>query len=535
MVRANIGSPGIRTERSMVEENESRYDYSSLTQCHSLPVGNMTPQSKVNSFGEDCDYFANPTKLFKRCEEGNWDLAIQRLERYPNEAKIWIVRKSKSEKSISWRRLPLHEACRHKPPKVLIDLLVAAYSNGPQEKDLSGRLPLHHACVYGTTVDDIQSLITAYPESAQIEDCWGKTPSTYLKNSLHPDKSILEVLKVGPSYYEDNVPDSKVEEAVWKASVDIEMRHAEEVEVISKIAAEERDVALSEIVKLEGEIAKLSERLSGSLDQENLLLKENVKLQSEVEALQGEIANKEREKFTEKQSHQSEILILREKIHDIEFNLKNTQESCKKEVEKLESNLKVRSKEKEAVLKNEGILETKVKESEKVIQEKITEIAGLEKTNKELESKLQDAVESIILAEKNFLEEQKLNDEEFKGFEMHIEEANAEIEALEKKLEETTKEFEQFKETAENEKRQSQEEGAALRDSMNNLENKYKGMINDMKMKHDAELLQAREEIEELGANLESALTEKRELEKEVDILDSLLPVRDAKIGHLEE
>lgn len=502
--------------------------------CNSLPIGNLTPQYKVNTVGEECDYFANPTKLFKRCEEGNWDLAIQRLEMYPNEAKMWIVRKSKSEKAISWRRLPLHEACRHKPPKVLIDLLVAANSNGPQEKDLNGRLPLHHACVYGTTVDDIESLLTAYPESAQIEDSWGKTPSTYLENSLHPDKELLEVLKVGPRYYEDNIPDSKVEEAVWKASVDIEMRHAEEVEVISKIAAEERDTALQEIVKLEGEIAKLSERLSGSLDQENILLKENVKLQSEVESLQGEVANKEREKFTEKQSHQSEILILREKIHDVEFNLKNAQESCKKEVDKLQRDREVAIKEKEAILKNEGILEMKIKDGEKVMEEKIAEIAGLEKTNKELEMKLQDAVESILLAEKNFLEEQKLNDEEFKGFETHIEEANAEIEALEKKLEETTDEFNQFKEKTEKEKRQSQEEAAALRDSMNNLENKYKGIIKDMKMKHDAELLQAREEIEELEANLESTSTEKRELEKEVDILDSLLPVRDAKIEKLE-
>lgn len=77
--------------------------------------------------------------------------------------------------------------------------------------------------------------------------------------------------------------------------------------------------------------------------------------------MQGEVANKEREKFTEKQSHQAEILILREKIHDVEFNLESTQEYCKKEVEKVECDQGAIIKEKEAILKNEGMLETKIK------------------------------------------------------------------------------------------------------------------------------------------------------------------------------
>ena len=227
MVASSTGPPRTPIQKSRLSDHEKeqnqivKLDISSVKRCNSLPGGTVLSNANEN----ECDYFENPTKLFKKCEEGNWNAAIKRLERYPNEAKTWIIRKSSSDKTISWRRLPLHEALRRQPPKELVDLFVSAYPYGVKEQDLNKRLPIHHACVYGTTVEVIRSLLFAYPESAAIEDSWGKTAAIYLSSSFRPNKALIEAVEKGTSFYKKKIAEVQGKDAVWKASVDIEMQH----------------------------------------------------------------------------------------------------------------------------------------------------------------------------------------------------------------------------------------------------------------------------------------------------------------------
>ena len=117
---------------------------------------------------QDLDYFC-PTKLFKCIEDQAWSVVLRRLERTPEEAQVWIVRRA-FDNSIVWRRLPIHEALIHSAPIVVVEALLNAYPSSTKEKDSSHRLAIHYACLHQASVDVIKGLLKAYPDGAIEKD-----------------------------------------------------------------------------------------------------------------------------------------------------------------------------------------------------------------------------------------------------------------------------------------------------------------------------------------------------------------------------
>jgi hypothetical protein len=57
------------------------------------------------------------TELYNLIEKALWDEVCERIEEYPEEAKIWVTSSGKDDTLFSWdvwRRLPLHEVRRRK-------------------------------------------------------------------------------------------------------------------------------------------------------------------------------------------------------------------------------------------------------------------------------------------------------------------------------------------------------------------------------------------------------------------------------------
>eukprot|EP00554_Chaetoceros_debilis_P006300 CAMPEP_0194076938 /NCGR_PEP_ID=MMETSP0149-20130528/3662_1 /TAXON_ID=122233 /ORGANISM="Chaetoceros debilis, Strain MM31A-1" /LENGTH=1214 /DNA_ID=CAMNT_0038757825 /DNA_START=225 /DNA_END=3869 /DNA_ORIENTATION=- len=156
------------------------------------------PAGKKRS--NEVNYNKNPTKIFKRIEGKAWESAIERLSTNPIEARIWVA-KSAYDGSLTWRRLPLHEACIRKPPARLLQKLIQTYPKAAAKPDSDGRLPLHHACANNASIEVVQQILFVYPESLEATDASSKTPMQTLMATYFPDPHVISALKKGVDHY----------------------------------------------------------------------------------------------------------------------------------------------------------------------------------------------------------------------------------------------------------------------------------------------------------------------------------------------
>lgn len=105
-------------------------------------------------------------------------------------------------------RLPIHIACENGASRHIIELLLSAYPASIRMKDKQGRIPLHCACMSNTIdVDVIQTLLLAHPNSVTLKDYQGKLAEEYLQNETcaHPNKMvILNVLRRDSNYWQES-------------------------------------------------------------------------------------------------------------------------------------------------------------------------------------------------------------------------------------------------------------------------------------------------------------------------------------------
>lgn len=133
------------------------------------------------------DYDVNPTYLVKLIERKLWRDTIERCDKYPEEASIWMCRhqevkdKENVNQVIRWKILPLHSAIvLHSPPEV-IEALIDAYPMGVKDVDERGMLPLHMAFRLGCDLEISTILVDSYPEALGQKDKKGHTPLRILK------------------------------------------------------------------------------------------------------------------------------------------------------------------------------------------------------------------------------------------------------------------------------------------------------------------------------------------------------------------
>lgn len=100
------------------------------------------------------------------------------------------------------KRLPIHLACEYGASPEVVDLLISKFYGCVRTKDESGMLPLHIACAIGISHDVVDLLLIHYPEGATVEDASGTTAEEYTKFLQESDvkEKILDCLVLATVY-----------------------------------------------------------------------------------------------------------------------------------------------------------------------------------------------------------------------------------------------------------------------------------------------------------------------------------------------
>ena len=256
----------------------------------------------------EVDYSKNPTKLFKRVEGRAWESALERIQSHEVETKIWVV-KFTHDGSVSWRRLPLHEACIRKPSPKIMEILLNVNPGAAKKQDGDGRLPLHHACANGASLEVVEQLLVAYPDSIERLDSWRKSPLQIVMAQYFPDPHVMSALNRGIHYYRMQAPavassnnsiatrsmylspPMAPPSVVASVPMHIESRGRGAAQTNSRDShmnmgtTSTRDSHM--ITGLENEIGRFSEKLALNIDKENAMQKRIRMLESEVNKLLG--------------------------------------------------------------------------------------------------------------------------------------------------------------------------------------------------------------------------------------------------------
>ena len=122
-----------------------------------------------------------------------WDVVREWLQSHDfNETKAAIEYKGEFDTTA------LHVACRNRPPKDVIDVMIMAAPDMIFWADSFGWLPLHYACANGAEIDVVGALLEAYPDSKLTTDKRGRTPLHFaLGNVEQPPTAMLVQLLAG--------------------------------------------------------------------------------------------------------------------------------------------------------------------------------------------------------------------------------------------------------------------------------------------------------------------------------------------------
>uniref|UniRef100_A0A7S2UDH9 CCDC93 coiled-coil domain-containing protein n=1 Tax=Attheya septentrionalis TaxID=420275 RepID=A0A7S2UDH9_9STRA len=110
------------------------------------------------------------TLLFLAIERSDWTQVHAECDSHPADASVWV-------QSSEWKRLPIHEACRRKPPVKVVAKLLDLCAEGACAKTHFGELPLHLAVGCGASLEVILLLMGAYPQGVEERDNGGRTPA----------------------------------------------------------------------------------------------------------------------------------------------------------------------------------------------------------------------------------------------------------------------------------------------------------------------------------------------------------------------
>jgi hypothetical protein len=109
-----------------------------------------------------------------------WDRVIQICQTKPNSAQTWTVRQGLFEGIKDSNVLAIHEALVAGAPYNVIEALLNAYPDSVYCMESSyKRLPLHCACRKNGNPDVLELLLSRYADAALTADNLGRLPGTY--------------------------------------------------------------------------------------------------------------------------------------------------------------------------------------------------------------------------------------------------------------------------------------------------------------------------------------------------------------------
>ena len=150
-----------------------------------------------NNDMSNTDKFSNSDDLFDAVLHKQWDVAIERVLKHPEEASQW---KMITLRGCPVQLLPLPLAVQLRPPARLIRALLQADVDSAMRPDFHNRLSIHWSVDSGASDPEIVNvLLEAWPGSAKrIESQFGFTP-------LHIHCYQCNVTRDGPSSEKDQL------------------------------------------------------------------------------------------------------------------------------------------------------------------------------------------------------------------------------------------------------------------------------------------------------------------------------------------
>jgi hypothetical protein len=155
------------------------------------------------------------TPLFLAVESKEWHDVVDMLQNDTRlQAATWVY-------SDSWKRLPLHEACRRQAPTWVIASLIAAYPAAVSSKTQFGELPLHLAVGCSASPEVVNLLLVSHWQGIDVADQSGRKPYDILEES-----EILDVLE-----HETVLDSLKRSQVSWNM---IQQEHRNQLEALEK-------------------------------------------------------------------------------------------------------------------------------------------------------------------------------------------------------------------------------------------------------------------------------------------------------------
>ena len=155
-------------------------------------AANILEMAFSNEFKDNASSTINSSSLFKVVKEGHWDTVLNYLAKKTADAETWTTCKA-NDSGITWKWLPIHEACIQNPIVDVAKALIKSYPKGVEKSDTYNRLPVHYTAVYGACPKVVKSLVDAYPNSVRAEDQFGKYPYLCLYGKSTVKNIILSI------------------------------------------------------------------------------------------------------------------------------------------------------------------------------------------------------------------------------------------------------------------------------------------------------------------------------------------------------
>lgn len=130
----------------------------------------------------------------------NWDKVVQICQTKPSAAQTWTTRQGLFEGIKDANVLPIHEALVAGAPLHVIEALLSAYPDSVYCMESSyKRLPLHCACRKNAIPEVVEILMTRYADAALTADNLGRLPVHYALSNGADEKVINLILKTKPN------------------------------------------------------------------------------------------------------------------------------------------------------------------------------------------------------------------------------------------------------------------------------------------------------------------------------------------------
>mmetsp|Transcript_10786 Transcript_10786/g.17251 ORF Transcript_10786/g.17251 Transcript_10786/m.17251 type:complete len:233 (-) Transcript_10786:1275-1973(-) len=141
-----------------------------------------------------------PSDLSNAITSEQWERVVQICNTQPNAAKAWTTRPGLFEGIKDANVLPIHEALVAGAPYQIIEALLFAYPDAVFCKESSyKRLPLHCACRKNAMLDVVDLLCTRYADAALTPDSLGRLPLHYALSNGANTQVIECLLKYRPN------------------------------------------------------------------------------------------------------------------------------------------------------------------------------------------------------------------------------------------------------------------------------------------------------------------------------------------------